>query len=89
MRPNDRPAIVTVAVPMASDGSQASTDVALREAEAIAVQAGGIPHNRRVGYSHTVLHGDNGDEELEAITARPELQPPDTSWLILTAEVHA
>lgn len=89
MTPNDHPAIVTVAIPLAGPAGQPPVvDIALREAEAIAVQAGGIPHSRRVHYSHTVLDHLE-DDDLERITARAELQPADTSWLILTAEVHA
>lgn len=89
MRPNDNPAIITVAIPLPGPAGQPPVvDTALREAEAIAVQAGGIPHSRRVNYSHTVLDHLE-DDDLERITARAELVPTDTSWLILTAEVHA
>lgn len=89
MAPNDKPAIITVAVPLpANDGSANRYSIALREAEAIATQAGGIPHSRRVHFSHTTLEHED-DDDLARITARPELQPADTSWLVLTAEVHA
>lgn len=88
MRPNDRPAIITVAVPLPEDRGPAITDNALREAEAIATQAGGIPHSRRVHFSHTELDYLD-DDDAARIDARAELQPVGTSWLILTAEVHA
>lgn len=86
MRPNDRPAIITVAVPLQSTQPPA-VDQALREAEAIATQAGGIPHSRRVHYSHTVLDVAE-DDDVDRIAGRSELQAA-TSWLVLTAEVHS
>lgn len=86
MQPNDKPAIITVAIPLPGENGNRHDRVATarREAETIASRAGTLErsHNCEV-----LDHLD--DDDLDRISARPELQPADTSWLILTAEVHA